>query len=327
MATVSEQQVQALLQASLAEAIVPLQAQLNAALANLAHAQATAQAASSQPKRRKVLPPAKYAGENGIQVRYHIAALEGYFRALQLTDPDEQVLAAVELHTGDATSWWYNLAILGNHPETFEEYKTMLLDRFEGMDCELLAFTDLEGLKQVGTVESYIVQFESLAIQAKYNAERAEDNRHLKNKFLVGLKPAVRRHVITQKAATYETAKSAAMDMDTINYTNRRFEPDHKQGNSSRSYSGAVKSGASTSAGSSSSPMDLGAATTGRQSTTPKELGHGNKLRLPMANISKETEEDRRSKGLCMYCGAKGHAARNCKKRHADALALANKGQ
>jgi len=260
---------------------------------------------------RRVVPPEKYKGERGNKVLLHLTALQDYFVSLNLNSDDEKLLAAIELHADAALVWWHNLSQLNQRPATYADYEVALKRQFEGANSVQVAFTELERLNQTGTVEAYVLQFESLSVQAEYDSRNPAINHHLKLKFQQGLRRKIRAEVMSKSPASYEAARDLALTQEAIYNTWRSFEEGYsKSSASSRSQGGS----------SSNTPMELGAAEV-KHDKYPKGLG-GKQPPFPRADISKEEEQRRRANGLCIYCAAKGHITRECPKRQEDAKKL-----
>lgn len=269
---------------------------------------------------RKVVHPEKYKGEPGKYVLIHITALEDYFVSLGLQDDAEKLKTATELHAGKAQEWWFNLARLKQRPTTWEEYKALLVERFQGIQSDMVAFTQLETFKQTGSVNDYASDFETLAVLAGYDGTNARDNLYLQRKFITGLKYKIRNKVWDLKPATFEAARKLALEQEAFFATNKQLDD-----------------GASTSKGQSSSkdrpnrsaissapvPMELGAAEAKTSTRGPNGPARGDRLVLPRADISPEEEKYRRENKLCIYCGRPNHVAKDCRRRLAEARARA----
>lgn len=264
---------------------------------------------------RKVVHPDKYGGEPGQHVLVHLTAMEDYFASLKLKDETEMLEAAAELHTGAAKTWWYNLSHLNKRPTTWKDYKDLLRKRFLGVMSDMVAFTQLENLKQTSTISAYASDFETLAVLAGYDAQKPDDNRYLLRRFTVGLKFAVRNKVMDKSPACYEDALSVALAEESKQATNRQLDD---RPSSSKAHSSSRASNSASSTG--PTPMELGAAEF--NSKRPNGQARGDKPRLPRANISEEELKRRKDNNLCIYCASPSHKIRDCSKRLADAKAM-----
>ena len=79
---------------------------------------------------------------------------------------EEDALKMVILHLeGEANDWWFHgLRTLGHdHILSYEGFSYALMERFERKDPEL-HFKKLVQLKQVGTPEAYMLEFENILV-------------------------------------------------------------------------------------------------------------------------------------------------------------------
>ena len=79
---------------------------------------------------------------------------------------EEDVLKIAILHLeGEASDWWFHgLRTLWNyHILSYEGFSNALMEIFERKDLEL-PFKELAQLKQVGTPEAYMLEFEKLLV-------------------------------------------------------------------------------------------------------------------------------------------------------------------
>ena len=83
---------------------------------------------------------------------------------------EEDALKMAILHLeGEASDWWFHGVItLGHyHILSYEGFSNALMERFEKKDLELLV-KELAQLKQVGTAEAYMLDFEKLSVMVFY---------------------------------------------------------------------------------------------------------------------------------------------------------------
>ena len=69
---------------------------------------------------------------------------------------------------GDASDWWFHgLKILGHDMvTTYEEFTRILVNRFDIRDPNM-SFKDLSQLKQSGTPNAYIAEFQKVVFMVK----------------------------------------------------------------------------------------------------------------------------------------------------------------
>ena len=79
---------------------------------------------------------------------------------------EEDALKMAILHLkGEASDWWFHVLITLGHDHilSYEGFSNALMERFERKDHEL-PFKELAQLKQVGTPEAYMLEFEKLSV-------------------------------------------------------------------------------------------------------------------------------------------------------------------
>ncbi|XP_057846650.2 uncharacterized protein LOC131056314 [Cryptomeria japonica] len=87
---------------------------------------------------------------------------------------EEETIKFTMLHLdGVAHEWWYHgLVTLGHRSiTTYDEFTTRLIERFEKKDPEI-HFRELAQLKQYGTIDAYIVEFQRLSVMVTGITER-----------------------------------------------------------------------------------------------------------------------------------------------------------
>lgn len=105
-----------------------------------------------------------FDGSAKSSTRAWIQKLDTYFHLNPMRDVDAIGFATLHLE-GDAREWWYHgLIMLGHiHITTYTEFIRRLLERFERKDLEL-HFKELAHLRQTGSAEVYITEFQRLAV-------------------------------------------------------------------------------------------------------------------------------------------------------------------
>jgi hypothetical protein len=87
-----------------------------------------------------------------------------YYKLNQMIE--SKAISFVTLHLeGEAYEWWYHgLVTLGhNHITSYREFTERLVDRFDRRDPEI-HFRDLAQLRQIGTVEAFISEFQRVVV-------------------------------------------------------------------------------------------------------------------------------------------------------------------
>jgi hypothetical protein len=79
---------------------------------------------------------------------------------------ETETISFTTLHLeGEAHEWWYHgLVTLGHSPITsYREFTNRIMDRFDRKDPEI-HFMDLAQLRQIGTAEVFITEFQQVAM-------------------------------------------------------------------------------------------------------------------------------------------------------------------
>ena len=86
-----------------------------------------------------------------------------YFQLNPMVEEDPLKIAIFHLE-GEASDWWFHgLRTLGHdHILSYEGFSNALMEIFERKDPEL-PFKELAQLKQVGTPEAYMLEFENIS--------------------------------------------------------------------------------------------------------------------------------------------------------------------
>ena len=81
-----------------------------------------------------------------------------------MTETDAIKLATLHLD-GEAHEWWYHgLVTLGHNTiDSYSEFTLKLMERFDRKDPEI-HFRELAQLKQTGSVEAFISEFQRVAV-------------------------------------------------------------------------------------------------------------------------------------------------------------------
>lgn len=105
-----------------------------------------------------------FDGSGVITTQSWFLKVDTYFQLNPM--PKEEAIEFTTLHLeGVAHEWWHHgLVSLGHDQVTsYVEFIERLIDRFDGKDPEL-NFKDLAQLKQTGTVENYITEFQRVLV-------------------------------------------------------------------------------------------------------------------------------------------------------------------
>jgi hypothetical protein len=93
-----------------------------------------------------------------------VQKLDTYYKLNQMTETE--AINFVTLHLeGEAHEWWYHgLVTLGHSRITsYREFTERFMDRFDRRDLEI-HFRDLAQLRQTGTAEAFITEFQRVAV-------------------------------------------------------------------------------------------------------------------------------------------------------------------
>ena len=105
-----------------------------------------------------------FDGFGAITAQAWVMKADMYFQLNPMVE--EEAIKFTTLHLeGVAQEWWHHgLVTLGHNQVTsYVEFTERLIDHFNGNDLEL-NFKDLAQLRQTGTIDNYITQFERLSV-------------------------------------------------------------------------------------------------------------------------------------------------------------------
>jgi hypothetical protein len=105
-----------------------------------------------------------FDGSSRCTARAWVQKLDTYYKLNQMTEAEAISFATLHLE-GEAHEWWYHgLVTLGhNHITSYREFTERLMDRFDRRDPEI-HFRDLAQLRQTGTAEAFISEFQRVAV-------------------------------------------------------------------------------------------------------------------------------------------------------------------
>lgn len=115
---------------------------------------------------------AHFDGSDKCTDRSWVQKLDNYLSLRPM--PEEDAIKFVTLHLeGVAHKWWYHgLVTLGhNLIHTYEEFTNRLIENFDSKDPEV-KFRELAQLKQHGTLEAYVADFQILSVMVPNITER-----------------------------------------------------------------------------------------------------------------------------------------------------------
>lgn len=198
---------------------------------------------------------------------------------------EDRVPFASLLLRGSAATWWQAKAVdaarrNNDRIKDWDEFETALSAQFKPANSVERARDKLARLQQTSSVKAYADAFRNLVMEIPGISDD-----ELLDRFKRGLKLRTRQEVAIRRPKTLEEAEQLADEIDTIFFqergTGRRPHEKHRPAAASpKSYDEAV-------------PMDLDAYGESRQQ------GQGRP----------------KFQGTCYVCGAKGHKARDCRRR------------
>lgn len=214
----------------------------------------------------------------------------------QYFSPAARVAFITNLTTGDALNWAQ--AILSARPELFSDYAAFLREfrrvfdhPTAGQDVGARLMTLHQGSR---TVAAYSTEFRTLAAGCGWN------DMGLRSAFRQGLSEAIKDELTQAKSATLDELVALAIDVDERIRERRRERARHQL--SSPRLSDTTQGTSTPRAVNTSFPREPAIATTSGEE--PMQLG---RTRLTAAE-----KERRRTQGLCLYCGERGHLRDTC---------------
>jgi hypothetical protein len=155
----------------------------------------------------KVIIP-NFDGGSKCSARSWVQKLDTYFQLHQMTETDAIKLATLHLD-GKAHEWWYHgLVTLGHVGVTsYLDFTQRLIKRFDKKDPEL-HFRELAQLKQTGSPEAYISEFQRVVVMVSDISEG-----HLVMLFVEGIMEPLRGWIKAYKPTSLQDAVSRARDM------------------------------------------------------------------------------------------------------------------
>jgi hypothetical protein len=105
-----------------------------------------------------------FDGSSKCTARAWVQKLDTYYKLNQMTETEAISFATLHLE-GEAHEWWHHgLVTLGHsHITSYREFTERIMDRFDRRDPEI-HFRDLAQLRQTGTPEAFITEFQWVAV-------------------------------------------------------------------------------------------------------------------------------------------------------------------
>lgn len=259
-----------------------------------AAAAAAAQPAPAPAPAAPVVKPPKpdnYKGGKGVIT--WLAKLEQYFEAVNLANDAARITYAALLLEGPASTWWTNLreaaranAALAPLPATWADFRTALCDRFQPVTEARLARQQLRKLVQTRGLQSYINEFQDLALKVPGMDEETK-----MDSFCFGLRPDCRQYVRQQDPCTLKDAIRFALRYQATMVEDRAAE--RALGSHWRKQERQ---------------------TDRRDAPTPMELGSA------VVDTQQKRQSDRADRRVfrCYACGQPGHRQSECPNRRAQ---------
>ncbi|KAF8754070.1 Retrotransposon gag protein [Rhizoctonia solani] len=237
----------------------------------------------------KVDHPNAYTGKIGNESQQWLTRMMAWVRLNQRMFPtDQEVLLFLLMNMKDTAGAWAHphLDQLGSHRaiiQTVEDFRREFLAAFGNPDATRAAERQITHLTQTGTCAEYITKFRTIAMDLDWN------NAALRGQFARGLHWEVSRLIATrkQRPTTLLELQNAAMVIDNALCEERASHPPK-----------GSKSGISSTPNRGTS--------IGQQTTRPGRLSSNPNF------VSKEEQNRRRAKGLCIKCGKPGHKFAEC---------------
>ena len=149
-----------------------------------------------------------FDGSSKCTARAWVQKLDTYFQLSPMAETDAIKLATLHLE-GEAHDWWYHgMTTLGHaHVITYAEFTGRLVHRFDRKDPEI-SFRELAQLKQTGTAEAYISEFQRTSVMVTDISEA-----RLLMLYTEGLSEPLRGWVKAYKPNTLQDAISRTRDL------------------------------------------------------------------------------------------------------------------
>lgn len=256
-----------------------------------------------------------------------------------LPDSHMILMATNGMQEGPAAAWWHTLATSAR-PRTWQEFQEALFAQFLGPNHRLLVQHRLRNLRQTGTLDYYINEFELLSQQLNIDMY-GQDTVTAAADFVMHLTQELREKVMHTPVTTYPAAKELALNLNASLILARTVRDRHTSHSSNisgssnsassnfprptASFTPSSSNGASNTSrgnhsGASSSTNPRGRpnpklnASTAQPATHPAVAAKFHKAQASSSPTRLTDEERARRKklGLCIVCGANEHLTADC---------------
>ncbi|XP_057871152.1 uncharacterized protein LOC131077629 isoform X1 [Cryptomeria japonica] len=108
-----------------------------------------------------------FDGSGEVTAQAWVQKLDTYLSLSPMTE-DEAIKFAILHFNGIAHEWWQHELIVQGHPSmvTYADFAQRLIDRFDSNDPEL-RFKELAQLKQRGSIEEYVAEFQRISVMVR----------------------------------------------------------------------------------------------------------------------------------------------------------------
>ncbi|KFK22782.1 hypothetical protein AALP_AAs59711U000100, partial [Arabis alpina] len=224
---------------------------------------------------------------DGSDVYGCLAKAERFFKIGQYQDVER--LGALSVNMVGKVSKWYDYETRRYPFKDWRTFKLKLLKRF-GASRNLTPSERLFGLKQFGTIDDYVEEFEDLSAQVDMEDESLEAI------FKNGLKPEIRALVRMLKPRGLDEMIETALDMED--------KPVNNEGSRGRSNGGG-----------------MGTTRAGGNKFGNKNGGNGKR---PHIRLSPAEFDEKKKKGECFKCDEKYFVGHRCANKELRVLLVVN---
>jgi hypothetical protein len=273
--------------------------------------------------------PDVFTGKDPTKLPSFITQCTHWFMAKPRKFPNERdkVLFAASYLRDLANQWWMPLLTQVPPPPLLDDWATFSDELFQMFSNQHLQTTSQNAIldmkmKEEGRVSEYLVRFNSHAVYTGWNDSAVA------NHFYRGLPRRIKeRFAYMRRPQTFVEMRRCALGFDQ-NYWEYQEELGHKPRTDSPDEQSSGRNRrnrtnhppASQTQNHQSSGKAPNPTSDKRQTPTPKPSGqkwgsaNATTQLVPRGPLSQKEKDDRRAKGLCLYCGEGGHAIADCKR-------------